>query len=284
MNHALRERILRFAAIFAQRDWSRPHLRVLLYHTLPNHLAIKFNAQVEWALGKFMIVSLSEAHGVMSRNGPAKPMLSFTFDDADLSVYDSAFPVLSRLCCVACVYVVPQYVDRGYYLSRGEKRPVMSWGQLRQLADAGWEIGSHSFSHAPLPICCDERLKQEVSWAKSVIEDRLGTNVVHFAYPYGAHDSRTENFLRECEIYRTVATCLRGPMHRDDYDRFRIRRDQTHACLTPHQLQTRLEIADRLGWVWLLRRNRGVRRSGYRNSDRLGPIDHSVDLGVSGRK
>lgn len=116
MNYALREGILRFAALFARRDWSRPHWRVLLYHTLPEGLVGKFNAQVEWALSKFMIVSLSEGHEVLSRSSPAKPLLSFTFDDADLSVYKLAFPVLSKLGCVACVYVVPRYVDRGYYV------------------------------------------------------------------------------------------------------------------------------------------------------------------------
>lgn len=277
MTYALRETILYIAAIVARRDWSRPHWRVLLYHTLPEGLVTKFNAQVEWVLSKFMVVSLSEGHRILSGNAAVRAMLSFTFDDADLSVYNSAFPVLSRLGCVACVYVVPQYVDRGYYILRGEKRAVMSWGQLRHLAEAGWDIGSHSFSHAPLPICCDERLEQEVSWARSAIEDRLGATPVHFAYPYGAYDARTEKFVRDRKVYQTVATCLRGPMHRDGYDGFRLRRDQTHACFTPHQLQARLEIADRLSWLWLLRRNRGVRRAGFRHSDRLGPICRSLD-------
>ena len=65
-----------------------------------------------------------------------------------------------------------------------------SWLELRGLADAGWEIGSHTRSHPHLTSLDDERLDAELQGSKRRCEDELDRPCLSIAYPYGDVDSR----------------------------------------------------------------------------------------------
>lgn len=73
---------------------------------------------------------------------------------------------------------------------------IMSWGELRTLAAAGHEIGSHAMTHALLldEQGCNQRW--EVMESKRTIERELGIPVRAFCYPNGSYDETT---LREVE-------------------------------------------------------------------------------------
>jgi peptidoglycan/xylan/chitin deacetylase (PgdA/CDA1 family) len=61
----------------------------------------------------------------------------------------------------------------------------MGWGTIRALAAEGVDFGSHTVSHAELDTLSDDVLEAELSRSQSVIEDRLGCRIRHFAPPYG---------------------------------------------------------------------------------------------------
>lgn len=61
----------------------------------------------------------------------------------------------------------------------------MSWEQLRQLHEWGFEIADHSHSHACLTLMSPDELWQELSRSKSLLESRLGIRIRSFAYPNG---------------------------------------------------------------------------------------------------
>lgn len=67
-------------------------------------------------------------------------MVSLVFDDGLSSVYQYAFPVLTRYGLVATVGVIANRVDSGDPDFMDEK-------QLHELQSAGWEIASHSLTH-----------------------------------------------------------------------------------------------------------------------------------------
>ena len=73
----------------------------------------------------------------------------------------------------------------------------MHAGELQGLAAAGWEIGSHSMTHAPLPENHD-KLQEEIRQSKLKLEAALGIPVNTFAYPFGEIDeyvvTKTVNF------------------------------------------------------------------------------------------
>ncbi len=92
----------------------------------------------------------------------------------------------------------------------GDRTPewdgFMSWSQLRSLIDEGHEIGSHSLTHELLTLCSDPSLQKEVAWSRSLIEERLQTDVVSFCYPNGDVDDRVADAVRDAGYRQAVTT------------------------------------------------------------------------------
>jgi len=112
-----------------------------------------------------------------------------TFDDAFLSVYEVAYPLLNALGVAATVFVPVDYVGRTstYDEAAGLRaaEPIMTWAQLAELAAHGWSVESHGCAHAPLAGFGAARLDDELRRSKAAIEDAIGRRVRGFAYPYG---------------------------------------------------------------------------------------------------
>lgn len=64
-------------------------------------------------------------------------------------------------------------------------RMMLDWSEIREMADCGMEIGSHSASHPILSRISDERLREEVEGSRKELESRIGTEVCAFSYPAG---------------------------------------------------------------------------------------------------
>ena len=65
-----------------------------------------------------------------------------TFDDAPASQYSEVAPLLKKFKLGATFYVCefpPNYADSTLY---------MTWSQIKQLDDMGFEIGNHTHTHA----------------------------------------------------------------------------------------------------------------------------------------
>ena len=133
--------------------------------------------------------------------GPARRrVVAVTFDDAFRSVATLGKPVLDELGWPATVFVpsdfpgaaalswpgIDQWAEGPHV---GELAP-MDWDELAALADAGWEIGSHTCSHPRLTTIGDAELARELSESKRVCEQRLGRPCRTIAYPYGDVDAR----------------------------------------------------------------------------------------------
>jgi peptidoglycan/xylan/chitin deacetylase (PgdA/CDA1 family) len=127
--------------------------------------------------------------------------LAVTFDDAFRSVFDLAFPLLRRLSLPATVFVPTAFAGTERPMSwpgidhwsggpyAAELMPL-SWDELRELAAAGWEVGSHSRTHPRLTRLDDAALAREVSASREDCEQRLGQPCTSIAYPFGDVDAR----------------------------------------------------------------------------------------------
>ena len=93
---------------------------------------------------------------------------------------------------------------------RSEARPpwdgIMSWEQITELANEGFEIGSHSVSHSLLTQCTAEELAYEVRTSKSILEERLSRPVPSFCYPDGDHDDRVVGAAQRAGYTQAVTT------------------------------------------------------------------------------
>lgn len=75
--------------------------------------------------------------------------------------------------------------------------PQLSSDDLRALESAGVAIGSHTCSHPYLSKCTDDDVRVEIEDAHRSLARSLGHEPASFAYPYGDHDGRAEEHLRE---------------------------------------------------------------------------------------
>jgi len=69
----------------------------------------------------------------------------------------------------------------------------LDWDEIRELAELGWEVGSHGVSHRSFLLLDDAELKREMHDSKAIIEDKLGRPCDYLSLPYGHADKRIVN-------------------------------------------------------------------------------------------
>ena len=134
-------------------------------------------------------VSLSEMFGGGAL--PQKPIV-ITFDDGALDFWEFGRPILQACGFTATLFVVTQYVgtESSWEADVGEPpRPLMDWDQLRALAAAGYEIGSHTHTHRELPRLTDDEVAGELRESQAILEAELGATPTWLAYPRGRYSS-----------------------------------------------------------------------------------------------
>ena len=91
----------------------------------------------------------------------------------------------------------------------------LTWDQLREMDQAGMTIASHTQSHPYFKTLALDKVTQEVTASKKILERELGKPVIHFASPYGSMDDDKMNILREAG-YATGRTTYKGIYHHKD--------------------------------------------------------------------
>lgn len=107
-----------------------------------------FKQQMQW-LGEngYKTISLAELQeGIEKNRETGQKCIVLTFDDGRKGVYTYALPLLQEFGFMATVYIVPSWVE-GQAPAEESYSTFMSWEEIKELAKAGWEIGSHSHSH-----------------------------------------------------------------------------------------------------------------------------------------
>jgi peptidoglycan/xylan/chitin deacetylase (PgdA/CDA1 family) len=181
------------------------------YHDVPPQYAGDLRRHLRAFRGLGPLVSWDEALDVLAgRRALTGPMFCLSFDDAHLSWRDVVVPILRELDVPATFFLTTGLVGRPGNLT---------WADLRDLASAGYPIGSHTVTHQRLADQDDEAARREVRDSKREIEDELGVEVRDFAAPYGypAVDflDRDVHAVRDAG-YRSFATTQRNPMHPGD--------------------------------------------------------------------
>jgi peptidoglycan/xylan/chitin deacetylase (PgdA/CDA1 family) len=124
-----------------------------------------------------------------------------TFDDAFRSVLTLGLPILRRHGLPATIFAPTDHIgtgepmrwpgiDRWHGGEHEAELMPLDWSELRALADAGWEVGSHTLSHPHLTRIDDARLDDELRRSREVCERELSLPCRTLAYPYGDHDAR----------------------------------------------------------------------------------------------
>jgi peptidoglycan/xylan/chitin deacetylase (PgdA/CDA1 family) len=153
-----------------------------------------FARQMEWLAAHRRVVSLAEAVRLMDAKGrlPAG-VASVTFDDGFVGVHEFAMPVLLQEGLQATFFVVAGALgatgaDADWVRDAPSPRRTLSATQLLELRDAGFEIGSHSYTHRNLTTLNEREVVSDLRRSRDVLEDLIQRPVTLFAYPGGRHD------------------------------------------------------------------------------------------------
>ncbi|MBN4059822.1 MAG: polysaccharide deacetylase [SAR86 cluster bacterium] len=123
---------------------------------------------------------------------------AITFDDAYLSVYTEAFPMLQALNWPFTVFVTTSLVGSNEQL-------YASWSQIREMAEAGATIANHTVNH---PYFLDrnesdsesawlETIRNEITLAEEKIFQETEQSHRLLAYPYGEYEPRIQALVEE---------------------------------------------------------------------------------------
>lgn len=189
-------------------------LRLLVYHGLYFHRseitgkpaleyvsADDFARQVRWLKeNDHTLLTLSESRDLGEGAGLPEKAVCLTFDDGKRSDIRLALPTLVREKVKATFFIVPGWLGR---------KNIMVASEVRDLATAGMEIGSHSMSHAFLTELGQEQLQDETAGSRAFLEDLLGHEVRSFSYPYGDTNTRVRAAVEKAG-YRTACGSCRG--------------------------------------------------------------------------
>ena len=87
---------------------------------------------------------------------------------------------------------------------------LLSWSEARDLAQQGFILGSHTFSHTRLSRLDDYGAFEEIRSSKAMLEDQLAMQVSFFSYPYSNSEARIERLV-ESAGYTAACAGDSGP-------------------------------------------------------------------------
>lgn len=138
--------------------------------------------------------------------------VAITFDDGFASFYTDAFPILNQYGFSASMFLATSYI--GTSERRFKNKPCMTWNQVCELSKSGINFGSHTVTHPQLHIIEAADRQWELRESKDSIEQRLGTTVHSFSYPYAfpeqdcAFRRQLVEELTECGYTNGVSTII----------------------------------------------------------------------------
>ncbi|MEM8946652.1 MAG: polysaccharide deacetylase family protein [Planctomycetota bacterium] len=196
----------RQAAAARQEDCRVPIIS-LFYHRIsdehPNDWTLSnemFRRQIDWLRERFDIVSLEVAQRRISSESNHRPTVCITFDDGYADNCESALPWLIDQNLPFTYFVTSSNMVNGepfpHDVNAGRPLSPNTVDQIRELAEAGVEIGAHSRTHADLGLITDEEtLFDEIVGSKRELESIINQPVRYFAFPFGLPDNlSTEGF------------------------------------------------------------------------------------------
>ncbi|MCB0696257.1 MAG: polysaccharide deacetylase family protein [Chitinophagaceae bacterium] len=121
-------------------------------------------------------------------NVPKKSVI-LTFDDCAKQLLDYAIPELVRRNMKAVFYMPTARIDGINHWDAKHGLPelgIMNEKDLQDIVAVGMEVGSHAHYHIMLEEHSGNRVKEELSKSKAILEKVLNRPVISIAYPFSS--------------------------------------------------------------------------------------------------
>ncbi len=188
---------------------SQSKVPILTYHSIDSSGSVvstdreTFRRQMQTlSAAGYRTVSLNELSECVhqQRSLPGKAVV-IAFDDGYGNVYREAFPILAEFGFQATVFLITGYCGNsnhwpGDWASR-KGETLLTWAEVKELHQHGFEFGSHTSTHPDLTKLPLAQAEIEIKQSQTAIQDRLGSEVTLFAYPYGSYNSEIKKLAQE---------------------------------------------------------------------------------------
>ncbi len=140
---------------------------------------------------------------VLSEDNPQA--VAITFDDGYYHLADVLQPIMDKYRFQPVIFMPTRFIgkaNRWDYSHLFRSTPHLDARRIKDLSNLGVEFGSHGHSHVNLHRCDDETLRYELRHSKAVLEDILGRKVNYVSYPFGRHNQRVLEAVKEAGYTR----------------------------------------------------------------------------------
>ncbi len=205
---------------------SKAPVPILMYHVIGSPPADSpypdlwvnpgvLSKQMDWLADRgYSGVTLDQVYRAWNDGGklPARPVV-ISFDDGLRSQYTEAFPILRKLGWPG---VLNLKLDA---LTQGE----LATSEVKEMIEGGWEIGSHTITHADLSTISGSALDQEVAGSRRQLQKRFDVPVNFFCFPAGAYDAEAVEAVKRAGYLGATTTELGLADRADPYLLKRVR-------------------------------------------------------------
>ena len=132
-------------------------------------------------------------------------LVVLTFDDGNVSDRTVVAPILKEKGFGATFYITAGWVGR---------RGRVTWQQVRELDEMGFEIGNHTTTHPNMLHISEEEIRSQIAGFDRALRKQGIQRATTFAYPGEHHDRRIVRALAKagytCLLYTSPSPRDRG--------------------------------------------------------------------------
>lgn len=158
----------------------------------------------------FSVITFEDLNNIGWRNrfDKNKKYIIITFDDGYVDNYELAFPILKEFNFKATIFLMGESTYNEWDVKAdGEKSfPLMSVEMIKEMQDYGIEFGAHTFNHPKLNKLSNDEIKHQIVDVKKPLEEKIGREIITFAYPYGILNNYAKKMVEEAGYTFGVAT------------------------------------------------------------------------------
>lgn len=146
--------------------------------------SIRFNSRIAVSVMSLVLLLYLLSSGIAwpDERTRSTGIVSITFDDGSKSQFENGLRI-SRLYGVkGTLFLNTKHVTEA---ETANDPWIMSWDEVNAFQNAGWEIGSHSYSHIYLTEIDEAEVVSELDRARADIAEHIGNTPSSFAAPYG---------------------------------------------------------------------------------------------------
>ena len=196
---------------------------VLTYHSVSNTESFfatppeVFAKHVEYLRSNHAIVSLEQVFDfVRGKQDLPRGAVAITCDDGYYDNYANVYPLAKKYGIPLTIFVASEYVGKNMPLGNASLQ-MLSWEQLREMAENDVTIGSHTLTHPDLRQIDIANARYEIEESKTEIERKVGRTVGFFAYPKGSY-SRSLFELLESAAFKAAFRTADHTARKGDYE------------------------------------------------------------------